>query len=562
MLFKIMREVFDIDKLCKRAGSTYVWKHTTKYDRFNEIDKDALIFIMARNPLSWFRSIQKAPYQIGLERSNKHILDKKIRQRKIAEETEKGGMIGDYDNIMELWNHYNKIYKRLEDDRPNKVVFVKYEDMIFDPVGTIKSLARLIPFKEHINDRNLQPILMKIMKTPAKTHGKSHNRRKALKINTNAYLASKYKQDEIERIKTSIDSSAIKRLNYNIDLKKSSFSLTIEKLQKKISGVTTKNSYTNTYKIKPIKKYAFVFVCQQGRLEQEALFLAASLKRYLKCDYELIAAIPTPESVMGYPSDITIKLLKKMGVRIERMSNELVEKEPNLDFNTYQNKTLLFANKIFCFNIPTFADKLVFLDSDMILNEEFSGDISLSIPFNARSAGVTDSIVADGSWDKLFELVGAKMPLLRMKRTNKEDSSDSYFSPPHFNAGFIGINTEISKAFFNTWLKCYKKILSANLIANPILTEQVALALTVHKMEIPYNILNNDCSVLAFYHYFSKAEKILKRPKVHKLFQSILEEYPEMKDLIRDNKDWEFLFDLGLKTHVPSTRPYSNTLYK
>ena len=47
-------------------------------------------------------------------------------------------------------------------------------------------------------------------------------------------------------------------------------------------------------------RYCFVFVCQQGDLELKARLLAASLRHFLRCDFELVAALPTPDA--GCPS--------------------------------------------------------------------------------------------------------------------------------------------------------------------------------------------------------------------------------------------------------------------
>ena len=41
------------------------------------------------------------------------------------------------------------------------------------------------------------------------------------------------------------------------------------------------------------QSFSFVFVCQAGRLEVDALLLALSLEHFVRCDYELVAALPT-----------------------------------------------------------------------------------------------------------------------------------------------------------------------------------------------------------------------------------------------------------------------------
>jgi len=295
------------------------------------------------------------------------------------------------------------------------------------------------------------------------------------------------------------------------------------------------NDFTDTNLIKPVKKYAFVFVCQEGELEIKSLLLAASLKRFLKCDYELIAAVPLPSEKMGKPKKTTIELLKKMNVKIVNIYNDLIAKESKLSIS------LLFTNKIYCLKVPNYAEKLIFLDSDMLCHSDFFGDICFSIPFNAMRVGVNGTIPPNGKWKQIYEAVGIKMPKLRIKQIKKrEGHPDFTFTPPYFNGGFIAINADLANNFCDVWLECYKKIRSKNLIATPFFIEQIALSLALHKMDIPYNILNLDYPNLPFFHY-SNSKNIMLNKKLRILVKSLINEYPELKEIIRNNVDWQFM---------------------
>jgi len=70
-------------------------------------------------------------------------------------------------------------------------------------------------------------------------------------------------------------------------------------------------------------RYAFVFVCQAGEIEAKALLLAASLKNVLHCQYELIAAVPSPASIWGELSPDTRRQLDEFGVRIVPIENPI-----------------------------------------------------------------------------------------------------------------------------------------------------------------------------------------------------------------------------------------------
>ena len=75
-------------------------------------------------------------------------------------------------------------------------------------------------------------------------------------------------------------------------------------------------------------KYCFVFVCQEGNLECEAVLLAASLKRYVQGEYECVAAIPYPTQRWGTVSKETFKLLDILGVRCVPITNWVNDNYP------------------------------------------------------------------------------------------------------------------------------------------------------------------------------------------------------------------------------------------
>src|SRR4051794_34390253 len=99
-----------------------------------------------------------------------------------------------------------------------------------------------------------------------------------------------------------------------------------------------------------VRSYAFVFVCQAGPLENKALLLAASLKRHLRVEHELIAAVPQPAERWGTLSEDTTELLRSLGVRVEPISNEIDPDYP-------------IGNKVSCMRLAVRTDRLVFLDS-------------------------------------------------------------------------------------------------------------------------------------------------------------------------------------------------------
>lgn len=296
----------------------------------------------------------------------------------------------------------------------------------------------------------------------------------------------------------------------------------IKKLTYQLFGT----DFTDLSVLKPIKSYAFVFVCQQGELEFQAVLLAASLKRFLKCDYELIAAVPEPVEIMGKPQDLTLEILAKMGVRIVKIYNATINQD-NL------TKRQFITNKFYCLKIPTPAEKLIFIDSDMLCQKNFAGDLRFSIPFNAGLAGVDDALPYQGLWQKFYNAIETEIPPARV-RIDDNQTKPVVYIPPYFNSRFIAILTNLAPVLSDCWLDCFKKLEAKNLVShNPYYIDQITLALAVHKMKIPYESLEpwlSDC----FIHYQNQ-------PAWTNLAKSLIIDYPPIADLAKINKAWDFL---------------------
>jgi len=307
-----------------------------------------------------------------------------------------------------------------------------------------------------------------------------------------------------------------------------------------------KNNYTDTKLIKPIKKYAFVFVCQKGRIEIESLFLVASLKKFVKFDYEIIAALPKPKSIFGEISNITLDFFNKMGVRTETFTNDFIIKAAakGINIDPKENKALFLANKAYALQIRTSADKIIFVDSDMIFHEEFTRNICFSIPFNAYLAGPGLYKTSSGKWDQIFKEMGVNMPNLRVKLNRENEGIDEYtFTPSFFNNSFYGIRTSCAKKLSKIWIKFSKKIFFQQIIKNFNKTGEVPFNLALYKAGIIYNILNLDWKHKPYFHYYSDVNKLKYKPKIIDLAKSIIKEHPEIKDLISDNKEWAFILE-------------------
>ena len=289
-----------------------------------------------------------------------------------------------------------------------------------------------------------------------------------------------------------------------------------------------------------MKKFCFVFICQQGELEQKAMLLAASLKENLRCDYELVAAIPTPKSLWGEISPLTKKLMKQFEIRTENITNEIDVNYP-------------IGNKVSCFKIQTDADKIVFLDSDILCMKPFSPDEY----FTAQFCATPINKPWFNEWKHVYELFNIPYPTerFRTKFTNDEIL-------PCYNAGLIVVDNGLN--FSEEWIKCCKKIDSAEHITDkrPWL-DQIALPIAVKKMNLTYKVLGTNFNYphllpivaeIPFFHHFPRPAYILNEEIVHNFIKHLIEKYPLLKE------NCELLPDLKPLIIPDSEKRYLNIL--
>lgn len=287
-------------------------------------------------------------------------------------------------------------------------------------------------------------------------------------------------------------------------------------------------------------RYCFVFVCQKGDLEIKSLLLAASLKRYLQCDYELVAAIPEPEAIWGIPSATTMEMLAGMNVRVMKITNNI-----NINYP--------IGNKISCLDAQTSAEKLVFIDSDILCSKEFPGDERFLIPFNAKPADVPTFTNDLNVWSRVYGKFGLSVPDRRMITTVTQE-----LTAPYFNAGFIAVNRDAGLG--SEWLEVCKQIDADPTIANkrPWL-DQVGLPVALEKLGIEYDCLGDDYNFplnlktirngeMPYFCHYHNPVFIRQEQKVNGLFLELIDLYPDIGRLLSTDDAWSSLarpFKLG-----------------
>ncbi|NEQ43362.1 MAG: hypothetical protein F6K00_07290 [Leptolyngbya sp. SIOISBB] len=273
--------------------------------------------------------------------------------------------------------------------------------------------------------------------------------------------------------------------------------------------------------------YAFVFVCQQGDLEGLSLLLAASLKRFLDCNYEMIAAVPLPEEKWGKLAPKTMTTFQQMGVRIEYFENPI----------SRDKKGNPLTNKIYSLQIPTQMDKLIFLDSDLLCLQDFDPIGKFMSPFSAAP-----TFKATGkNWDKIYQAVSSEVPSTRIKTLFSEE-----LQPPYFNSGLIAVDAKLASELTGMWLDSFDKIdRSGAMDSNLYFREQVSLAVAVMRLQYQYDLLGEkynywvkyqplDSNDLPYFlHHTWPHPPIYHQPYLKQLVRSLVDDYPAIEPFVQ-----------------------------
>ena len=186
------------------------------------------------------------------------------------------------------------------------------------------------------------------------------------------------------------------------------------------------------------RSYAFVFVCQGGSLEIKALLAAASLRHNMRGAFEMVAAVPTPPKQWGGSTRDTFDLLAQFGARVVEIRNAIGPDYP-------------IGNKLSCLTIPIDADRLIFLDSDMVLVREFGGESHFALPFSAKPADLPNAI-NPRQWKRAYRAAGLEAPAGCVATTVNGPDRPTLFSMP-------ALSPLIPRSGLGaTWLDCSQRI--------------------------------------------------------------------------------------------------------
>ncbi|MFN8420160.1 MAG: sulfotransferase [Anaerolineae bacterium] len=278
------------------------------------------------------------------------------------------------------------------------------------------------------------------------------------------------------------------------------------------------------------RRFAFVFVCQSGELENRAVLLAASLRRFLRCRYELFAAVPTPTETWGEIRPLTRQILESLGVCTVDIQNPIGRDFPN-------------ANKIPCLSIPTSADKVIFLDSDILCVRDFNDEPRFAISFNAKPSDVARFALVHsiGRWHSRQR--GLTLPDQMIPTTTAKN-----YMPPYFNGGFVAVDRALD---FGSAPSCLQAIRQdERLPAERAYSDQIGLAAAVRKLNLavdclderynfPVNIRRLDPRYPPYFAHYHDAEYVRQEPLLRDLVRQIVTDHPQIKTLLAESPVWQ-----------------------
>lgn len=282
---------------------------------------------------------------------------------------------------------------------------------------------------------------------------------------------------------------------------------------------------------------SFVFVCEPGKLENKAIVLAASFRRRLGSEAELVAAIPQYDARANAVSARTAAIFDRLGVR-------------TVPFDSPFGRAYLIGNKLACLGLPLHNRVRFFLDTDIFVCRAAD-----DLPEPARQlsegppavAGVpaTHCHVSDAEWTALYRKFALGDP-----PRSQRNMSARQAHPPYLNTGVVGTNA--GPWFAQAWQTVAQAILDdpsvRQLLKHPW-ADQVALPIAVAQSDLQLVTLGTDWNFPSW-----SARARTGRPPVfyhYQVLHRVLRDRPVRQaalDLLRREPPWvaaAFLREVG-----------------
>lgn len=293
-------------------------------------------------------------------------------------------------------------------------------------------------------------------------------------------------------------------------------------------------------------KPTVTFVVHKGKLEIQALLLAASLRFFNQNNFNLIACIP--ENISHDKNFIT----KQTEIYLNSL-NVVIKTTQNPIGNDY-----LIGNKLQCLSVADSAQR-VFLDTDILCTKKLNLPILKNNEIGVKPADRKTYQWTTDQWRSAYQ----KYADHTLK--SKDIIFSSVFKEPmlpYFNAGVIIING--CHDFAYTWSQIAKAIDKDKSLSNkrPWL-DQLALPLAIKKSGLetilltekhnfPANIkaVNTDLK-MEITHYHRPSILANSQFAIETIIK-IMDKFPWLLDVFKKDKDWHCVAD-RIAQHMSST---------
>lgn len=280
-------------------------------------------------------------------------------------------------------------------------------------------------------------------------------------------------------------------------------------------------------------KQAIIFVVHKGKLESQALILAASLRYYNGSNFDLIACVPNASDGSSLGVSETVKLhLESLNVQLVDVDNPIGD-----DY--------LIGNKLNCLSATNHSCR-TFLDTDMIC----TGPIDFPELENNQIAVKPADRKTYGWSDQQWKNAYLKFADYRLSEQDMVFSSCFREKMwPYFNAGLIHING--CPQFSKTWSNLSKDLDSDQSFTHkrPWL-DQLSLPLVIKKLKLktqclteafnfPANIKDTTHHQTFLVHYH-KADLVGNNRVLLKQLKTISHKYKWLLSALKNDQEWSF----------------------
>ncbi|MDA1076296.1 MAG: hypothetical protein O3A63_16275 [Proteobacteria bacterium] len=268
-----------------------------------------------------------------------------------------------------------------------------------------------------------------------------------------------------------------------------------------------------------------------GELELKSCLLAASLFKNLACPHDLIGAVAYPEDTWGAMSAEGIAVLARCGVTRTPILNRISADYP-------------IGNKLTALGVPSEFERVVFLDSDILLIRAFYDHPCLATGYAVKPADVETFTKNGGDWSRVYRKFHLPMPKYRVKSTHGDEHM-----MPYYNAGVICCrnNSQLSAL----WVDVCNRIDKDQTILNkrPWL-DQIGLPVALSMLGVRPLALTEDLNFpghkqdveeakSAYFCHYHWPSVIEASPRLRTLVAGLISEHPELLVMMNRFDEWK-----------------------